>query len=82
MSALLGEPTILDDVDLINFSDRGEAMGTVDYCFAPHDLIQFTHNSLFSVSVQVASRFIEQEYFGLRLQEASCNQDSLAFATR
>ena len=79
MSALLGESAILDDVDLINFSDRGEAMGTVDYCFAPHDLIQFTHNSLFSVSVQVASRFVEQEYFGLRLQEASCNQDSLAF---
>ena len=82
MGALLGEPAILDDMDLIDFCDRGQAMGTVDYCFAPHYLIQFTHDCLFSVSVQVAGCLIEQEYFGLGLQEAPCDQNTLALTAR
>ena len=82
MSALLGESAVLDYVNSVDLSDRGEAMRTVDYCLTPHDLLQLTHDCLFSVSVQVAGCLIEQEYFGLGLQEAPCDQNTLALTAR
>ena len=82
MSALFGEPAVLDYVDLVNFSDGGEAMGTVDYCFASHDLLQFTHDGLFSVCIQVTGCLVEQEYFGLWLEKATRDQNALALTAR
>ena len=82
MVALLSEPAVLDYVYPVDFSDRGEAMCTVDYCLAPHDILQLTHDCLLSVSVQVTGCLIEQEYFSFGFQEAPCDQNTLTLSAR
>ena len=53
-------------------------MSAVDHSLTLHDLIELAHNRLLGVRVQIARRFVEEEYLGLGLQETACDQHSLA----
>ena len=74
------QPTVFHNMDLVNADDRGQAVSTVDDCFATHDLGQLPHDGLLGVGIQVARRLVEEENLRLWLHEPPRNEDALALA--
>ena len=81
MSALLRKFAVLNNMDLVDIDYRGESMRTVYDCLATHDVFQLSHDFMLGIRVQVARRFIEEEYLCLWLEKPTCDQDSLALAS-
>ena len=73
---------VLHHMNLVDVDDGRESVGAVDHSLTAHHLIQLLHDELLRIGIQVARSFVKEENLSLRFKKTTCNQDTLALATR